>query len=149
MQSRRINDGLVMLMQKGAAGLPEYRDKLLSCGWWVLNCEKIRKSSGSYWLFVLHPQKIYELCNIHVKEMARKTVCNHPYVKLPQSYIWVFRGESRASKRLEESINGCVRPGGRLYCAGDGCEWILLTIGVLPFIGTDQPAALQSRGELD
>lgn len=34
-------------------GMPEYRDKLLSCGWWTLNREKIRESSADYWVFVL------------------------------------------------------------------------------------------------
>src|SRR5690606_12845592 len=37
-----------------AHGSPEYRDKLLSCGWWTLNREKIRESSADYWVFVLH-----------------------------------------------------------------------------------------------
>ncbi len=35
-------------------GRPEYRDKLLSCGWWTLNREKIHESSADYWVFVLH-----------------------------------------------------------------------------------------------
>src|SRR5690606_37054420 len=33
-------------------GRPEYRDKLLSCGWWTLDREKIRKSPADYWVFV-------------------------------------------------------------------------------------------------
>jgi len=34
-------------------GRPEYRDKLLSCGWWTLNREKIRESPADYSVFVL------------------------------------------------------------------------------------------------
>lgn len=39
-------------------GRPEYRDKLLSCGWWTLNREKIRESSADYWVFVLRQSGI-------------------------------------------------------------------------------------------
>jgi len=34
-------------------GMPEYRDKLLFCGWWTLNREKIRKSPADDSVFVL------------------------------------------------------------------------------------------------
>ena len=31
-------------------GRPEYHEKLLSCGWWMLNRDKIRESPADYWV---------------------------------------------------------------------------------------------------
>lgn len=35
-------------------GRPEYQDKLISCGWWNLNRNKIKESPADFWIFVLH-----------------------------------------------------------------------------------------------
>lgn len=77
-------------------GRPEYRDKLLSCGWWTLNREKICKSPADYWVFVLHthgkkdmqyviltPQQLLErLDAIYPRDKPQKSY---------QSYLWVTK----------------------------------------------------------
>ena len=68
-------------------GRPEYRDKLLSCGWWTLNREKIRKSSADYWVFVLHTHDIAALCRSTYFQQA---LASHPAITQLQSFTPVL-----------------------------------------------------------
>ena len=72
-------------------GSPEYQKKLLSCGWWTLNREKIQASPADYWIFVLHTfnQKNMQYVVITPKELKRRLDILHPDVKSLQTYLWV------------------------------------------------------------
>jgi hypothetical protein len=72
-------------------GRPEYQEKLLSCGWWTLNREKIQASPADYWIFVLHTfnQKNMQYVIITPEELKRRLDILHPNVKSLQTYLWV------------------------------------------------------------
>lgn len=72
-------------------GRSEYQDKLVSCGWWTLNSEKIKKSPADYWVFVLHTfnQKNMQYVIITPEELKNRLDILHPEVKSLQTYLWV------------------------------------------------------------
>ncbi|MEX2437328.1 MAG: hypothetical protein WD509_01985 [Candidatus Paceibacterota bacterium] len=72
-------------------GRPEYQEKLISCGWWTLNREKIKKSPADYWIFVLHTfnQKNMQYVIITPEELNSRLHNLHPNLKYIQGYLWV------------------------------------------------------------
>lgn len=74
-------------------GRPEYRDKLLSCGWWTLNREKIRKSPADYWVFVLHThdKNAMQYVILTPQQLLKRLDAIRPDVKSGMSYIWVTK----------------------------------------------------------
>lgn len=78
-------------------GRPEYQNKLISCGWWTLNREKIEKSLADIWIFVLHTfnQKNMQYVIITPAELKKRLNTLHPNDKLIQTYLWVTRGKSQ------------------------------------------------------
>ena len=72
-------------------GRPEYQDKLISCGWWTLNREKIEKSPAEYWVFVLHTfnQKNMQYVVVTPEELKKRLDILHPNKKPIQTYLWV------------------------------------------------------------
>lgn len=70
---------------------PEFREKLLACGWWTLNREKLENSKADYWIFALHSFKDKEIQ--HVIISPKKLVEIYDSLKrkgkIIQTYIWV------------------------------------------------------------
>ena len=78
-------------------GRPEYQNKLISCGWWTLNREKIEKSLADIWIFVLHAfdQKNMQYVIITPAELKKRLDTLHPNDKLIQTYLWVTKSKSQ------------------------------------------------------
>lgn len=93
-------------------GTPEYIDKLISCGWWTLNRDKIQASPADYWVFVLHTfnQKNTQYVIITPDELKSRLDILHPDAKSLQTYLWVTASkicwETRGIKK--NKINGIV-----------------------------------------
>jgi len=66
---------------------------LISCGWWVLNQDKIKKSLADFWIFVLYSfnQKNKQYVIIEPEELFKKLTNLHPNTKNIQSYLWVTK----------------------------------------------------------
>jgi len=84
-------------------GRPKYRDKLLSCGWWTLNREKIRKSPADYWVFVLqtHDKKDMQYVILTPQQLLERLDAIHPDVKSLQPYLWVTKGKGAVKQCWE------------------------------------------------
>jgi predicted nucleotidyltransferase len=91
-------------------GRPEYQNKLVSCGWWTLNRDKIQKSPADYWIFVLHTfnQKNMQYVIIQPKELKQRLDALHPNVKSLQTYLWVTTDkncwETRGLKKKDTDL---------------------------------------------
>jgi len=66
---------------------------LISCGWWSLNQEKIKRSSADFWVFVLHSvgQKTKQFLIIEPRELHKKLASIHGNDKNIQCYLWVTK----------------------------------------------------------
>ena len=76
-------------------GRPEYQHKLISCGWWTLNREKIGVSVADFWIFVLHTfnEKNMQYVVISPTELKKRLDVLHPNEKPIQTYLWVTKGK--------------------------------------------------------
>ena len=72
-------------------GKPAHQSKLISCGWWTLNRQKLADSSANFWVFVLHSfnQKTMQHVIIQPKELYRRLNLLHSKTKIIQTYLWV------------------------------------------------------------
>lgn len=72
-------------------GRIEYQQHLVSCGWWTLNREKIKKSDADYWVFVLHTfnEKNMQYVILTPQQLLKKLDSIHPNAKSLQTYLWV------------------------------------------------------------
>lgn len=72
-------------------GRPEYQEKLVSCGWWTLNRDKIINSPADYWVFVLHTFNATNMQYVILtpQQLLKRLDSIHPNVKSLQSYLWV------------------------------------------------------------
>jgi hypothetical protein len=72
-------------------GRSEYQEKLISCGWWTLNREKIRNSPADYWIFVLHTfnAKNMQYVILTPQQLIERLDLIHPTAKSLQTYLWV------------------------------------------------------------
>lgn len=69
----------------------EFREKLLACGWWTLNREKLEKSNADYWIFALHSFKDKEIQHVIIKPKKLLEIYNSLKRdgKVIPTYIWV------------------------------------------------------------
>jgi hypothetical protein len=85
-----------------------HQRKLLSCGWWTLNREKIQSSKADYWVLVVHTfnQKNMQYIIITPKELLARMSGIHPNANKLQTYLWVTQDhqcwEMRGLKRKEQ-----------------------------------------------
>ena len=72
-------------------GKPHHQSKLVSCGWWTLNRQKLADSSANFWVFVLHSfnQKDMQYVIIKPEELHRRLNLLHSEAKVIQTYLWV------------------------------------------------------------
>lgn len=88
-------------------GRPEYQERLVSCGWWTLNREKIVNSEADYWVFVLHTfnAKNMQYVILTPKQLIQRLDSIHPATKSLQTYLWVSDDsrcwETRGLKKKE------------------------------------------------
>jgi hypothetical protein len=91
-------------------GKPEYQEKLISCGWWTLNRNKIKDSPADFWIFVLHTlkQKNMQYIIMPPDELSQRLNELHPNVKSLQTYLWVTASgncwETRGLKKKETDL---------------------------------------------
>jgi len=91
-------------------GKPEYQEKLISCGWWTLNRNKIKDSPADFWIFVLHTfkQKNMQYIIMPPNELSQRLNELHPNVKSLQTYLWVTTSgncwETRGLKKKETDL---------------------------------------------
>ncbi|EOX1542134.1 hypothetical protein ACPD0H_003182 [Vibrio cholerae] len=71
------------------------QEKLLSCGWWTLNREKIESSKAEFWVFVVHTFNENNMHFIVIKtdELRRRINIIHPDAKKFQTYLWVTKNK--------------------------------------------------------
>lgn len=72
-------------------GKPAHQSKLVSCGWWTLNRQKLKDSTANFWVFVMHSfnQKNMQYVIIQPQELYRRLNLIHSKTKGIQSYLWV------------------------------------------------------------
>ena len=77
-------------------GKPDHQSKLISCGWWTLNRQKLADSSANFWVFVLHSfnQKNMQYVIIEPQELYRRLNQMHSPAKVIQTYLWVTKAET-------------------------------------------------------
>ena len=70
---------------------PEHQRKLVSCGWWTLNRQKLAESPADLWVFVLHSfnQKNMQYVIVQPKDHYKRLSHIHKPTKVIQTYIWV------------------------------------------------------------
>ncbi|MGR2840739.1 hypothetical protein ABMX64_22240 [Vibrio vulnificus] len=89
-------------------GTALHQERLLSCGWWTLNREKIESSNADYWVLVVHTfnAKNMQYIIISPKELLKRMNKIHPDVNKLQTYLWVTQKnqcwEMRGLKRKEQ-----------------------------------------------
>jgi hypothetical protein len=70
----------------------EYQNKLISCGWWTLNRDKIRNSRADYWIFALpafNATTNMQYIILTPQQLLERLDLIHPNAKSLQTYIWV------------------------------------------------------------
>ena len=83
---------------------------LKSCGWWVLNRDKLSKSPADFWIFVLYglSQESMQYVIIRPKELLKKLTSIHGGIKMIQTYLWVTTKdkcwETRGLKKEEQIL---------------------------------------------
>ena len=72
-------------------GKPAHQSKLVCCGWWTLNRQKLANSSANFWVFVLHSfnEKNMQYVIIPPRELYTRLELLHPGTKVIQTYLWV------------------------------------------------------------
>ena len=91
-------------------GRKEYQRKLVSCGWWTLNREKIQNSKADFWIFVLHTFNNKNMQYVFLKpsELLARMDKLHGNSKSLQSYLWVTDNnkcwETRGLKKKETDL---------------------------------------------
>lgn len=72
-------------------GRAEYQERLVSCGWWTLNREKILNSHADYWVFVLHTfnEKNMQYVILTPQQLIKRLDSIHSKAKSLQIYLWV------------------------------------------------------------
>jgi hypothetical protein len=89
-------------------GKPYHQSKLISCGWWTLNKQKMADSTANFWVFVLHTfnQKNMQYVIIRPQELYKRLMSIHSPGKVIQTYIWVTAvgtcWETRGLKKNEQ-----------------------------------------------
>jgi hypothetical protein len=72
---------------------PKFKQNLLSCGWWTLRQDKIKKSKADFWIFVLytfdHRQTQYIV--IRPKELLQILKHIHGNSRAFNVYFWVTK----------------------------------------------------------
>ena len=91
-------------------GRKEHQDKLVSCGWWTLNREKIETSPADLWVMVIHTfnDKNMQYVVIDPKELHSRMSKIHPTAKSLQTYLWVTSSkrcwETRGLKKTDQNL---------------------------------------------
>ena len=75
-------------------GKLDHQTKLISCGWWALNKQKLQNSTANFWVFVLHS---FNDKNIQYVVIDPKTLYNrlndlhlkNNNINIIQTYLWV------------------------------------------------------------
>ena len=72
-------------------GKPNHQSKLVSCGWWTLNKQKLADSFADLWVFVLHTfnERNMQYVIIQPQELHKRLSKIHSPGKVIQTYIWV------------------------------------------------------------
>jgi len=72
-------------------GRQEHQKKLVSCGWWTLNRDKIAKSTADLWVMALHTfnDRNMQYVVINPTELHHRMKVIHPSAKPIQMYLWV------------------------------------------------------------
>ncbi len=89
-------------------GKPAERRKLVSCGWWTLNRQKLAESPANFWVFVSHSfkQKNMQYVIVKPKDIYKRLSHIHKPTKVIQTYIWVTTSgkcwETRGLKKHEQ-----------------------------------------------
>jgi hypothetical protein len=70
---------------------PSHQSKLVSCGWWTLNRQKLKDSSADLWVFALHSfnQKNLQYVIIPPRELYKRLKLLRPEAEKFQTYLWV------------------------------------------------------------
>ena len=79
----------------------QYRNKLITCGWWTLDLNKISRSPADFWVLMLQPFNLDpQFIVITPQELHRRLSNIHGKSKRQNMYLWVTN-EKENSRCIE------------------------------------------------